>query len=141
MDIIEPRRISYSFHTSGWEMVFALVIALFIILLLWLFIRWKQNKYRRDGVLFVQNCKSKNAVAEINRQLKITALQLWQRDDIASLQGEEWYIFLNSTMNNAYSDTNLFPQMAQANYTLIYDAATLLAFKQFSITWFKKHKK
>ncbi len=140
IDIIEPELIPYTFNTLGWYILFALMVIIVLLILMMLWVRWKKNKYRRDAVLFVQNCQSEHVVLEINRLMKLTALRLWNREKLASLQGIKWYEFLNSTMNNAYADTHLFEQMAQANYSSKCDDEITRAFKEFSIIWFKKHK-
>lgn len=141
MEIIEPQAIPYSFHTLGWQLMLGLCIGVLLVLLGFAFRRWKKNKYRREGMQFIAQSKANQAVAEINRQMKITAIRLWGREQVAALQGEAWLQFLNSSMQNAYAQTELFASMAEACYHSTSDPSIEEAFKEFGIMWFKKHRK
>ncbi|MFV0554296.1 MAG: DUF4381 domain-containing protein [Mangrovibacterium sp.] len=138
MNIIEPNTIPYSFDTLGWRIVLGLLVLSVLLAAFLLWRKWKRNKYRRDGIRLVQ---SSTSMAEINHQMKLTALKLWERERVAALQGVEWLIFLNSTMKNAYTETHLFEAMAEAIYSGKKDEELLKEFKNLAEMWFLGHKR
>lgn len=138
MNIIEPNTIPYSFDTLGWRIVLGLLVLSVLLAAFLLWRKWKRNKYRRDGIRLVQ---SSTSMVEINHQMKLTALKLWERERVAALQGVEWLSFLNSTMKNAYTETHLFESMAEAIYSGKKDEELLKEFQAFGSSWFLGHKK
>ncbi|MEN8190681.1 MAG: DUF4381 domain-containing protein [Thermodesulfobacteriota bacterium] len=57
---------------------------------------WKQNAYRRAGLLLLQDAVTKHDMAIT---LKRVAMAAFSREEVASLYGEEWIAFLNNSCN------------------------------------------
>ena len=96
-EVVSPPAIDWLPQTPGWILVAAL-------LLLWLLrtasrrLRyWYRNRYRREATARLQSLEvSPGFVAEINRTLKLSALAVFSRQEVAALWGERWTEFLNS---------------------------------------------
>ncbi|MEN8199444.1 MAG: DUF4381 domain-containing protein [Thermodesulfobacteriota bacterium] len=56
--------------------------------------RWKQNAYRRAGLLLLEDARSPH---DISITLKRVALAAFKREQVASLYGEQWINFLNGS--------------------------------------------
>ena len=100
-EIILPEAISWWPTAHGWK---ALAIII-VILLLFTCVRWMKhwwrNRYRREALrqlMQVQQHAGKQlheVVAVLPYYLKVTALQAYPRQDVASLSGENWLVFLD----------------------------------------------
>lgn len=89
----------------GWWLLLTLIV-LGICLGSWLlYRRHRRNAYRRQGVQqlivinhqYAQDNNASEAITAINALLKSVALQAYPRRDIASISGEQWQAFLDST--------------------------------------------
>ena len=105
-DIIEPGAVGFWPPAPG----FWLLLALALIwgsagaVLIWL--RWRQNAYRRVGLQELQtihnnrqNDKPLHAIQELATLLKRVALSAFPREQVAALSGEDWLDFLDATMD------------------------------------------
>ena len=100
-EIILPETVSWWPTAPGWK---ALAIII-VILLLFICVRWMKhwwrNRYRREALrqlMQVQRHAGKQlqeVVAVLPYYLKVTALQAYPRQDVASLSGENWLAFLD----------------------------------------------
>ena len=122
-----------------------LVIMLTVVYALVQYSRYRKNAYRRDAVEQIESIlqrKKKNEVYEINRLLKIIAIQVFGRRKVASLYGNEWFDFLRNSMPIANDlqemDTE---QLTKAIYNKKYEIeeSECSAFVVFATLWLKKH--
>ncbi|MFV0365278.1 MAG: DUF4381 domain-containing protein [Mangrovibacterium sp.] len=143
MEIIEPNPIQYSFDTLGWHIVFAMAIVLILIIAIITYIRYRKNAYRRNAIKVIDDaCEYTGAFPVINLELKKVAISKWNRELVASLQSNEWFGFLNSTMKKPYTKTDNFPAFTKSIYDPKGDYSTELLneFSDFAKRWIKTHK-
>lgn len=145
-NLIEPEPIGYSFNTPGWYIVFGVLLIIVLVLGFIQYRKYKKDAYRRNAIKqleFIIQQNSSNVIYEINALLKVTALQLFERRKVASLVGEEWFRFLNSTMisGNSMAEKE-FEKFTMALYNpkeqLGNEAMNEL--KDFAILWIKNHR-
>lgn len=145
-ELIEPQAISYSFNTPGWHMILVLLLVAVLLTALFQYRKYRRNAYRRAAVQQIENLAnsdSNTAAYEINRCLKITAIDLFGRKQVAALAGTDWFHFLQKTMK---SNTKIQVLDFQKISTAIYDSSFRLSPKEknewlaFAILWLKKHE-
>ncbi len=104
--IIEPTRVPFSFDAIGWKILIVFIILLTIYLLYKYYLNFKKNQYRRDAVFKISEIQnnSENSITEIVKQtmfqIKLTALETFGRNKVASLEGINWLQFLNESGKN-----------------------------------------
>jgi hypothetical protein len=105
-EIVLPATVDWWPLASGWYLLFGLVL----LALTWFgyrfLYRWKNNRYRRAALHELQILE--NGIEEAGERdanlrkipvlLKRTALSVYPREQVASLSGESWFQFLNSTV-------------------------------------------
>ncbi len=98
-DIITPEDVAFWPPQPGWYLI---LLVLLIIVGIFIAIRMrhkKRNAYRSQGVLAIEALKNKGVsdsnILKVNSILKASALQAYNREDIAILSGEKWVDFLN----------------------------------------------
>ncbi len=145
--IITPDPIPFTMDTMGWKVLFLLLFLLILFIAYRFFKHYKQNAYRRDAISQIQNLISNNKngattiIAQIMFLLKQTALQTYDRKQVASLEGENWLVFLDSKLNQSvfvkHKDI-----IASAIYKNELDNSVTFEIKDFansSIKWIKHH--
>lgn len=105
-DILEPEPIAFTFETIGWKVLaflFALTTCIF-------FYKWlklyRKNKYRRTALKKLKLIESENSaphykINQLNIILKQVAMVTFGREQVASLYGNDWLLFLDSTYKNS----------------------------------------
>lgn len=108
--IIEPTEVPFSFDTIGWKMLFVFIAFLVIYFIYKYYLNYKKNQYRRDAILHISelNNNSENSITEVVKQtmfqIKLTALETFGRNKVASLEGVNWIQFLNKSGKNSNFD-------------------------------------
>ncbi len=78
---------------------------------------WKRNAYRRAGLALLGGATSAHEFAVI---LKRVALAVFSREQVASLYGEDWVAFLNSTCSRSdFSEVRTTDSNAKASQELM----------------------
>jgi hypothetical protein len=101
-EIYLPDAVSWTPSAPGWIIIWAIMAALGAFLLIRLFFKWRENRYRRNAIKYLKILKQKDLMAEktvlcaLPRLLKHTALKAFPRARVASLFGEKWIAFLES---------------------------------------------
>jgi len=97
-DYYQPPPPSWTPQTTGWYVLFAAVG----IFLLWLAFRllhsWFRNRYRRQALKELAAARPD----QFSGLLKRTALAAWPREKVASLSGDSWLKFLNTTATSDF---------------------------------------
>lgn len=143
--LIEPEVIAYSFNTLGWYVIMGLVVLFVLIVGIIRYRKYKMNAYRREAVKQIETIiqqENNNTIYEINTLLKILALRLLGRRKVASLIGEEWFLFLNSSMNlQSDIQENQFEKFTNALYNPAtkLDKHSIEEFAEFATLWVKNH--
>lgn len=100
-EIILPDAVSWWPTAPGWKALAIIVVILLLFLCVRWMKRWWRNRYRREALrqlMQVQRQSGKQVqevVAVLPYYLKVTALQAYPRQDVASLSGESWLAFLD----------------------------------------------
>ncbi len=110
---MEPVQVTFSFAAPGWQLLFSfagLVVLLFII---YGFIRYRKNRYKREALhslkmetnrLFPLQ-KYDELIYSACMLTKQVAMHQYKRIDIASIESNDWVLFLNhSCKKNLFSN-------------------------------------
>lgn len=145
-NLIEPESIGYSFNTPGWYIVLGALLLTVLVIGFMRYRKYKKNAYRREALKDVEAIlqqKGNNIVYEINALLKIIALRLFGRKEVASLNGLAWFQFLNATMNSE----NIISEMEVEKLTSVLynpdeklDNNSINKLADFAVLWIKNHR-
>ncbi|AUS04367.1 DUF4381 domain-containing protein [Pseudotamlana carrageenivorans] len=145
--VIEAPPIPFTMETLGWKIVF-FVLALCLLYVVYKFyLKYKHNAYRRAAVSQIEALKSQNTIGndtlipQIMFVIKQTALQTYDRKEVAALHGESWLNFLDEKLKKPFY-TNHSKVITDAIYKNELKNADSFNFNEFaetSITWIKKH--
>ncbi len=97
-----PDPVPWTPAAPGWMIVWAILSGIGIWILILLFLKWKQNAYRRQALKVLKVLKQKDFMAEkavlcaLPPLLKNTALKAFPKTRVAPLFGEKWISFLES---------------------------------------------
>lgn len=144
-----PEPISWWPPAIGWWIAGILIVGLVILSIFLTIQHIKNNRYRKIALielnaLALTDTEDNTAYyQQINRLLKRIALQLWDREEIASLHSKAWFEFLNKQCKS--------PTFSEQTIDLLYRAsyAKNAAFDQHAndqlfietMNWIKKHKR
>ena len=146
--IIPPETVSFWPPQPGWYVV----LFLLILVLAYLGYRiWKYNRknaYRKAAMARLEKLRNENmgkeSIIMVNQLLKATAIAGFNRNEVASLHGDEWLAFLDrsGSMNSFMNE----PGRLLANSSFI-DMGTLEFMEtdqrkifEISLKWIKDHK-
>jgi hypothetical protein len=121
-NIIEPDSIPFSFDAPGWYVLACILLVMTIALVIYQIIRYRKNKYRRDAYAWLSAIENDNQlnlqekVLKVNRLLKAIALQLFNRHEVASLEGDQWFEFLNQQLKKACFEPTTYQSVAEGLY-------------------------
>ncbi|WP_232048535.1 DUF4381 domain-containing protein [Legionella adelaidensis] len=104
-DIHLPERIHWWPLAPGWYVLAAILVIALIFISLLIYTQHKKGRPKREalGLLnkyedeFLKDNDSQRACARISELLKRVALAYFPREQVASLKGEDWLIFLTKT--------------------------------------------
>lgn len=94
-DIIEPESISFWPLAPGWWVVAGVMLALIALLVRRSMVEYRRNAYRRDAL--AELALLDGDLTRLPALLKRTALGAFPRTEVASLAGEEWLHFLDTS--------------------------------------------
>ena len=110
-EIILPEAVSWWPSASGWKALAIIIVILLLFICVRRMKHWWRNRYRREALrqlMQVQQRAGKQlqqVVAVLPYYLKVTALQAYPRQDVASLSGENWLAFLDKqSAGTAFSE-------------------------------------
>lgn len=100
--LLEPNAVSFSFDTLGWKVSLVCVIAVMLSIVFFQMRLYFKNKYRRmaiyDLLLRIEspNLENYHKVNYANLILKKVAIQVYGREKVAKMFGEQWLQYLDS---------------------------------------------
>ena len=124
----EPAAIGWWPLAPGWWLLIAVAILAIGILCYYLARRYRANAYRRLALAQLQQIQEhyhnrtedeghlQKIAGETNSLLKAVALRAFSREDIASLSGEAWLEFLNTTQSGKAKESEFPSGFANAAY-------------------------
>ena len=87
--------------TIGWKVLFFILFCMIVFAAYKYYLHYKKNKYRREAIQSISEIEAnkENSVSSLIVQImfliKQTALQTYGRNEVASLEGENWLEFLD----------------------------------------------
>lgn len=101
-DIHLPAPISWWPPAIGWWLLLLLIVVL-ALLSYWRYRRHQRQQWRRDALAALQQLQQqqltpKERVIELSTLLRRVAITCFPRDEVASLTGEKWLVFLDQQM-------------------------------------------
>lgn len=144
-NIIEPDPIIYSYDTTGWHILIALLLIIIVIVLISTIVKYISNRYRRNAIKRIKlesNVYTEEAVLNIFKILKEVAISVYGRDKIASLEGVDWFNFLSNgtkikVAEKEYNEWNI--ALYNRSYKINDSDKDRLVI--FACDWIKNHKK
>jgi hypothetical protein len=124
----DPAAIGWWPLAPGWWLLIAVAILAIGILCYYLVRRYRANAYRRLALAQLQQIQAhchdgmedeghlQKIAGETNSLLKAVALRAFSREDIASLSGEAWLEFLNTTQSGKANKSEFPAGFANAAY-------------------------
>jgi len=98
--LIEPTPVEFTMDTIGWKVLFVLIAMMVLYAIYKYYLHYKSNQYRRDAIAKITVIQSNPElslpvfITQIMFQLKQTALYAFGRKKVASLEGNQWFQFL-----------------------------------------------
>ncbi len=145
--LLEASPVPFSMDTMGWKILFGILVLLTLGLVYRYYKFYKKNAYRRTAVFNIKQLAKAHhnndvsLILETMFQLKQTALQTYNRTEVASLKGLEWLRFLDEKGKTTHFSKDEII-ITQALYNNQFDAKSQFsssAFVQSSIKWIKTH--
>jgi len=101
-EIFIPEAISWWPSAPGWRVLGVILILLLIAQSTRWLKQWWRNRYRREALRQLGRLQQQagtqlqDVVAVLPYYIKLTALQAYPREDVASLSGRDWLAFLDA---------------------------------------------
>ena len=101
-EIILPEAISWWPSAPGWNVLAVIVFAWLMLRAIRWAKRWWSNRYRRQALQQLEQLQQQpgkqlqDVVSVLPYYIKVTALQAYPRQDVASLSGNDWLAFLDA---------------------------------------------
>lgn len=98
-DIVSPAAVPWWPLAPGWYVLGAILL---MVAFYWLFRgaqRWQRNRYRREALDILAQLRQAGpeAASRIPPLLKRAALSAFPREEVAALNGADWYRFLDAS--------------------------------------------
>ncbi|TRZ42008.1 DUF4381 domain-containing protein [Robertkochia solimangrovi] len=138
--LYEPPKVQFSFETYGW-MVLLIILILLLMYLIWRFIQ--KDRYRRIAIRNLEHLAkdNENSALGILILLKNLAMDVYGRESIAALNGEDWFSFLDARASSVD-----FSSMADSLNALVYKNIPLENEQRSSLfmyakKWIRNHER
>lgn len=142
-DVHAPEPVSYFPATPIWTWIFWIAALVTLLLLYKAWRRWKRERYRKvacNALERTAGVRGPAYVMKVSQILKWTALAAYPRKRVASLNGEGWLHFLDSTSDGTEFTGGVGESLASSQYRrdadLDEDALGALAKK-----WIRTHRR
>lgn len=121
-EVILPDTIAWLPTAPGWQVLGAITLVFILLQVFRSARRWWRNRYRRDALhqlsLVQQQASSElyDIVAMLPYYLKVTALQAYPRQEVASLSGDNWLMFLDAHYSGPPFATGIGEKLVSVAY-------------------------
>ena len=145
--LMEPSPVAFSMDTIGWKILFAQLLIIILYSAYKFYLHYKHNKYRRLAVAKIieisqlSDNEMPSMISQIMFQIKQTALLTFDREKVASLEGNQWLQFLQQTAKDVH-----FVEYKDVIISSVYKGEVSSEvdfdkndFVKNSIKWIKKH--
>jgi hypothetical protein len=142
-DIQVPEPISYFPVTPIWTWIFGIAALIAALLLYKIWRSWQRERYRKAACQELQRIAGVRGAAyvmKVSKILKWTALAAYPRKRVASLEGEDWLRFLDSTSEGTGFTDGVGQALAASQYqrTADLDEAAL---GTLATKWIRTHQR
>ena len=145
--LMEPSPVAFSMDTIGWKILFVLLLIIILYSAYKFYLHYQHNKYRRRAVAKIieisqlSDDEMPSMITQIMFQIKQTALLTFDRERVASLEGDQWLRFLEQTAKDVH-----FMDYKDIIFSSVYKSEVSSEvdfdknnFVKNSIKWIKKH--
>ncbi|SMF39365.1 F0F1-type ATP synthase, subunit b [Alteromonadaceae bacterium Bs31] len=148
LEISLPKDVSMLPQTLGWKLIAVLLIIWFFYTLAKKIRRYWRNRYRRVALANLERIKQQyisgelEAAREVARLIKATALHSFPREEVASLNGRQWEMFLDQCYEGpefSRSEAGFLNCCAYAPTCELKDAIGPEHWQQLAL-WIKSHR-
>ena len=136
-DFYQPAPPAWTPQTIGWYVIFAITGLAGLWFVFRGVRRWLRDRYRREALHELALLP----VEQFSTLLKRTALTAWPREKVASLSGDAWLEFLNSTAKSdgfGHSPGNRLEEIALRQVMLSDDDERAL--RAIAAEWIRRHR-
>jgi len=144
-EIIEPESISFWPPQPGWYIILVIVLVLVFVFIWKRYQKWVKNEYRRKAVASINALSETdvNLSFELNRVLKIVALNSYGRSVVADLYGDKWLAFLSEADKGIQFTEYPLSLIGNSQYrskdTQDLSTSDIDLLKRSAIRWIKSH--
>jgi hypothetical protein len=151
-DIVLPASVGWWPLTMGWYVLIGLSLSLLVWFAYRFLRRWVNDRYRRAAlrqlqilVEQIEDAEDRDAILrQIPILLKRCALSAYPRNQVASLTGQDWFEFLNSTTHSPFFTVNTARTLSKISYSSgelsTVDSQASTALFQATRQWLEKHE-
>ncbi|OHX67074.1 DUF4381 domain-containing protein [Flammeovirga pacifica] len=143
LDFIPPEKVDMTPQGIGWWIIGGILLVGILVLLIRFYITFLKNTYRRTASHQIDEMLAKEEtnnqkVYFINQILKRVALTTYSRNEVASLQGNDWVKFLNNHSKTQFTpqDTELIINAPYMKHEQINNVESLA---ETAKKWIKNH--
>jgi Domain of unknown function (DUF4381) len=115
-ELADPEPISYLPQTIGWAGLAFIVLCLGFWQIWQLYVRWKQNDYRRDAVVRMRRMLNGiEGYRKLPEILRIVAFTSFSREEVVELRSEHYGLWLNKQLEQPVfnpTDMSLLDQIS-----------------------------
>ncbi len=111
-DIMVPEPVSYAPQTIGWWILAGVLVCAIGVAVFFILRHRKANAYRREAIRELRALSprihtekvAEDAFKDLAALVRRTALAAYPRERVASLHGEDWLTFLDSTVDGSFRE-------------------------------------
>ena len=135
-DIVEPAAVPWWPPAPGWYFVLAIAAVVVAWMGCQIWRQWRANAYRRAALRELQTVRNSAEIAELLRR---TALAVAPRSKIASLSGESWAAWLDSSVSESMPQS-VHRLLAGSVYDPDSQSPDVSLFRNYAKTWIERHR-
>ncbi|RJE72809.1 DUF4381 domain-containing protein [Reichenbachiella sp. MSK19-1] len=94
--LYEPPPIPFAFETVGWSILAVLIVMMLLILIFFQIRKYVRNRYRREAIKEMEALQEAPLLSSF-LIIKRVAIQVFGREEVATLHGREWLEFLEKS--------------------------------------------
>ena len=115
-EIILPAAVSWWPTAPGWQMLGVIILLLISLRMVKMARRWWQNRYRREALRLMDRLPKESQLTSLPYYIKVTALQAYPRQEVASLSGNSWLAFLDAHYDGPPFSTGVGKKLLSISY-------------------------
>lgn len=128
----------------AWYLLGVLLLLGTCLTMSWMILGWRENRYRRAGLselLHLEQDRSREhaALVDLAELLKRVALVAYPRQQVASLSGTEWLLFLDQTLGTTEFTAGPGRQLIQVYQQNVSSPSPELV--QLAREWIRRHRR